>query len=80
MLSTDEVLTDPHVEAMGCLPRVEYPGAGDVPITDTPFRLSATPGTVRHRAPTLGEHTDEVLREVGLSDERIAALRADDII
>lgn len=80
MLSTDEVLADPHVEAMGYLPRVAYPGAGEVPITDTPFRLSATPGTVRHRAPTLGEHTDEVLREVGLSDERIAALRSEDII
>jgi crotonobetainyl-CoA:carnitine CoA-transferase CaiB-like acyl-CoA transferase len=76
MLTTAEVLGDPHVQQMGFLNRVEYPGAGEVPITGTPFDLSATPGTIRHRAPLLGEHTDEVLTEAGISPERIAELRA----
>ena len=80
MLSAEEVLADEHVEAMGYLQRVSYPGAADVPITDTPFRLSATPGSIRHRAPTLGEHTDEVLAEVGLDAARIATLRAEGIV
>ena len=45
------------------------------PVADTPVRLSETPGGIRHRAPLLGEHTDEVLREIGYDDEAIAALR-----
>lgn len=44
-------------------------------------RLSETPGSIRSLGPTLGEHTDEVLRDIlGLSDERIAALRASEVI
>jgi crotonobetainyl-CoA:carnitine CoA-transferase CaiB-like acyl-CoA transferase len=46
-----------------------------------PFRFSATPASVRRPPPTLGQHTEQVLRdELGLSDERIAALRAERII
>ena len=44
-----------------------------VPIADTAVRLSATPGGIRHRAPLLGEHTDEILRQVlGFSDHQVA--------
>ncbi len=46
--STQDVLDDPHVQAMGYLRRVPFPGASrDVPIIETPFRMSATPGTIR---------------------------------
>ena len=76
MLSTDEVVRDPHVEAMGFLQRVEYPGAGPVPITVTPFQMSSTPGSIRGRAPLLGEHTEEVLAEIGIGVERVGELRA----
>ncbi|MGB3354128.1 MAG: CoA transferase [Mycobacterium sp.] len=76
MNSTQEVLDDPHVAAMGYLQRVPFPGAPhDVPIIETPFRLSATPGAIRRRAPLLGEHTDEVLNEVGYTAADIAGLR-----
>jgi crotonobetainyl-CoA:carnitine CoA-transferase CaiB-like acyl-CoA transferase len=79
--SPQDVLTDPHVAAMGYLPRVEYPGASKpVPITDTPFRLSATPGAIRHRAPLLGEHTDEVLAALGYDAPTIADLRARGVV
>ncbi|MCF6387017.1 CoA transferase [Mycobacterium sp. MBM] len=79
--STQEVLDDPHIQAMGYLKRVAFPGASrDVPIIETPFRMSATPGSIRHRAPLLGEHTDEVLGELGYDAAQIAGLRADAIV
>jgi formyl-CoA transferase len=43
-------------------------------------KLDATPGTIRQRAPRLGEHTDEVLSGMGLSHERLAELRARGVI
>lgn len=80
MLTTAEVLDDPHIDAMGFFQRVSYPGADAVPITATPFRMSATPGSIRMRAPMLGEHTDEVLAELGFGTDRVAQLKADGIV
>ena len=79
--TTQDVLDDPHVRAMGYLQRVAFPGASrPVPIIETPFRLSATPGSIRTRAPLLGEHTDEVLAEIGYGADRVADLRARQIV
>ncbi|MCX2928750.1 CoA transferase [Mycobacterium sp. CVI_P3] len=79
--SPQEVLDDPHVQAMGYLKRVPFPGASrPVPLIETPFRLSATPGSIRRRAPLLGEHTDEVLAEIGYSTAEIADLRRGGIV
>ncbi|HEV3317865.1 MAG TPA: CoA transferase [Candidatus Angelobacter sp.] len=81
VLDLGQVLDDPQVKARELLRYVEYPGAPKpVPLADTAVRLSATPGSIRHRAPTLGEHTDEVLRELGYSAEDIAALRAAEVV
>ena len=77
VLKLDEVLDDPQVEARDLLQYVQYPGAPNpVPLANTAVRLSATPGGIRHRAPLLGEHTGEVLLEIGYSTEEIASLRA----
>jgi crotonobetainyl-CoA:carnitine CoA-transferase CaiB-like acyl-CoA transferase len=52
-----------------------------VPLVASPIRMSATPAAYERPPPRLGEHTDEVLREVaGLPDERIAALRAKGVL
>lgn len=81
VLSPRQVLADPHVDAMGYLRPLEYPGVPTpTPIIETPFRLSVTPGSVRTRAPLLGEHTDELLGELGFSREAIAGLRARAIV
>jgi crotonobetainyl-CoA:carnitine CoA-transferase CaiB-like acyl-CoA transferase len=73
----DQVLEDPQVAARELLQYVEYPGAPKpVPLANTAVRLSKTPGGIRHRAPMLGEHTDQVLVEIGYSPDEIAALRS----
>jgi crotonobetainyl-CoA:carnitine CoA-transferase CaiB-like acyl-CoA transferase len=79
--SPAEVLADEHVAALGFLERVAFPGASKpVPITPTPFRLSATPGTVRRRAPLLGEHTEEILGDLGYDTAAISGLRERGIV
>lgn len=81
LFSPQNVLDDPHVKAMGFLRPLPYPGTpAAAPVIETPFRLSATPGAVRTRAPLLGEHTDDVMAELGYADPEIAGLRARGII
>lgn len=70
-----EVLDDVHVREVGFLQPMDYPGViGQAMVAGTPVRLSATPGTVRARAPTLGEHTDAILADLGYDADAIAEL------
>ncbi len=76
-----QVVEHPQVKARGALVSFDHPQAGKVRMVATPVRLSRTPGTVSTPAPTLGQHTDEVLRDVlGMNAEKIAALRATGVI
>jgi len=72
-----EVAEHPQVKARSSFVEIEHPRAGKLRVAGVPVRLSATPGSVRTPAPLLGQHTDEVLRDLlGLSAAEIAALRA----
>jgi crotonobetainyl-CoA:carnitine CoA-transferase CaiB-like acyl-CoA transferase len=76
VLKPQQTLDDPHIKAMGFFQPVEFPGAPKpAPVAKVPVRLSGTPGSIRRRAPTLGEHTDAILTELGYDRETIAALR-----
>ena len=81
VLSPQNVLDDPHVAAAAMLQRIDYPGLPHpAPVMKPPVSLSLTPPTIRHRAPTLGEHTDRILGELGYSAEEIKALRSARIV
>ena len=76
VLELDEVLASEVVAARGMVCEVEQPGVeGLVRLLGTPLKLSRTPAAPgRRHAPALGEHTDEVLRSAGFSEQEIVAL------
>ena len=81
VFSPQAALDDPHVRAVGFLQEVQYPGLPRAaPLVRTPFSLLATPTSIRRRPPTLGEHTAEVLSELGYSRAELIALEAQGVV
>jgi succinate--hydroxymethylglutarate CoA-transferase len=79
--SVAQALRDPHTVAREMVRTVKHPTAGELKMLGIPFRFSDTPASVRRPPPMLGQHTEQVLRdELGLTAERISALRAEKII
>lgn len=70
----EEALADPQTVCNGMVVEMDHRHAGPVKVLNAPIRLSGTPNTARRPAPMLGEHNEEVLRELGYSDEQLAAL------
>ncbi|WP_424139521.1 CaiB/BaiF CoA transferase family protein [Roseomonas chloroacetimidivorans] len=72
-----DVFADPQVQARGVVVEMEHASGETVQVVANPVRLSETPPSYRSAAPTLGQHTDEVLARLGLGAEEIAKLRAE---
>ena len=76
MNSLDDIVADPHLNAIGYLSFVEHPSEGRIRTLAVPSEWSESTPEYRHHAPRLGEHTREVLREAGLSDSQVDSLIA----
>jgi crotonobetainyl-CoA:carnitine CoA-transferase CaiB-like acyl-CoA transferase len=76
----DQLVADEHIQERGVIVETPDAEAGSVLMHNVIPRLSETPGRLRYPAPALGQHTQEVLRAIGYSDQRIAALAADGVV
>jgi len=76
ILDYEEVFADPQVQQRGMVQEMEHPSAGRIRVVGPAVKLSETPASLRRPSPRLGEHTEEVLREMGYTDEQIRALAA----
>jgi len=70
-----ETLADPHYVERGMVQSFEHPTAGNVNVLGFASKFSATPQTIRRPSPLLGEHTEDVLDELGIDAARLSALR-----
>ena len=75
-----EVYADPQVQAREMMVETDHPIAGRVKNIGIPIKLSETPGCFQRPAPTLGQHTDEVLNELGCSPTEIEKLRGEGVV
>jgi crotonobetainyl-CoA:carnitine CoA-transferase CaiB-like acyl-CoA transferase len=79
VVSQVDLPDDPHARAIGLFEESDHPVAGRLRQPRHPARFDATPATLGGPSPLLGEHTDEILEELGMSD-RIEALRAAGVV
>lgn len=79
VLSGRDLHDDPQLAVTGFFADVEHPEAGSHRYQGLPFHFSATPPRYGTPAPCLGQHTEQILREIGLDDDQVAALLADGV-
>ena len=76
----NEVFADPQVKHIGIAQPVDHPTLGRIELVGQPVTLSRTPSRLRTAAPDRGQHTGEVLRELGYDDKAIAEFRARGVV
>ncbi len=70
----DGVFSDPQVQAVEMVATVEHPRIGELKVIRTPLSFSQTPPSIRRPPPLVGEHSEEILHELGYEDDAIAAM------
>ena len=70
------MFSDPQVLHQEMVQEIEHPGYGQGKVTGFPLKMSRTPCQLQRPAPRLGEHTNEVMKELGYDDGKITALRS----
>ncbi len=78
--SVADIAADPHYQARGMLDKVQMNDGSTLMVPGTVPKLSATPGSHRRNAPTLGQDSEAVLRELGLTPEQIQGLKDKGIV
>ena len=76
----DQVFADPQVQHLGIAAEVNHPRLGRYKILNQAVKLSRTPATLKTATPEIGQHTQEILREIDYSDADIARLRAQGVV
>jgi len=76
----EEVMADPHIKAVGLLEAVDHPSEGRMWAINNPIHMTKSPASLRRPAPRLGEHSAEILAEVGYTDAEIEALAKGEVI
>ncbi|MEW6202425.1 MAG: CaiB/BaiF CoA-transferase family protein [bacterium] len=76
----NEVFVDPHILSREMLVEVEHPSLGAIRQVGIPLKFSRTPGEIRTPPPGFGEHTEEILKEIGIGDEEMAKLKEENVI
>tara|TARA_Y100001949_G_C15959544_1_gene318587 strand:- start:693 stop:1460 length:768 start_codon:yes stop_codon:yes gene_type:complete len=79
IISMMELSEDPSLRATGTIVEVDHPERGKYLTVGNPIKLSDSPSDV-HRSPLLGEHTDEILAEIGLNDDEIADAKDEKVV
>ena len=79
MVDLPSVVADPQARSMGAFATIEHPEVGAIETLSTPFQIRGADVGPRGPAPAVGEHTQEVLAEYGLSSEEMAELASDGV-
>lgn len=72
-----ETLSHEHTLARGMVKEMDHEACGPIKMVNTPVKYSESEPSIRSVPPMLGQHTDEVLRDIGMSESQIAALKAE---
>ena len=76
----DDLPEHPHLKAVGLFQTAEHPTEGTIRYVNPATKFALTPATVRFHAPTVGQHTAQILREAGYSEEKISSLQSRGVV